>query len=257
MSYSQTELYVSVLGSNFDLKFSRKSKDDMVLLSDGKSIPSMRSFTIALFVRVDSRIQSGTLFSYSVPQQSQDIIVLSFTESEILLEIKDKVIKTSFRLLDDRWHYVGVVWNGITGDTFVYVDGPEREHSKDVNTGSIIMGGGWIVLGQRYLADGQNPTESTAFLGTLHQVSLWDVPASADHMWNAAHNCTWPIAGSVRAWSSFLLGIKGEVEKRFMTQCKGIQSAKHSIFSRDAFVRKALDPEVKVRYSTGVNVFLE
>ncbi|KAK2557436.1 hypothetical protein P5673_020162 [Acropora cervicornis] len=42
-------------------------------------------------------------------------------------------------------------------------------------------------------------------------------------MWNAAHNCTWPIAGGVRAWSSFLQGTKGKVEKRFITHCKGFQ----------------------------------
>ena len=88
--------------------------------------------------------------------------------------------------------------------------------------GNTITGGGWIVLGQRYLAENKTAVLSTAFVGTLHQVSLWDVPATADHMWNAAHNCTWPIAGSVRAWSSFLSGIKGNVEKRFMTQCQGM-----------------------------------
>ena len=89
-------------------------------------------------------------------------------------------------------------------------------------TGHTITGGGWIVLGQRYLAGEKTSLLSTAFVGTLHQVSLWDVPVTANHMWNAAHNCTWPIAGSVRAWSSFLQGNKGRVEKRFITQCKGI-----------------------------------
>lgn len=120
----------------------------MVFLLDGKSIFSMRLFIIVFFVCVDLRFQLGILFSYSVFQQLQDIIVLLFIEFEIFLEIKDKVIKMSFRLLDDCWYYVGVVWNGIIGDIFVYVDGLEREYFKDVNIGSIIMGGGWIVLGQ-------------------------------------------------------------------------------------------------------------
>ena len=88
--------------------------------------------------------------------------------------------------------------------------------------GQTITGGGWIVLGQRYLAEEKTSVPSTAFVGTLHQVNLWDVPATADQMWTAAHNCTWPIAGGVRGWSSFLQGIKGKVEKRFITQCKGI-----------------------------------
>ena len=196
----------------------------MVLLSDGKGIPSMRHFTIAMFVRAESRYKSGTLFSYSVAGQpkSDDVILLSFTESQIHLEIKDEVVRADYKLADDHWHYLGVVWNGITGNVSLYVDRDEITKARNIKIGDTITGGGWIVLGQRYLAGEQTTTLSTAFGGTLHQVSLWDVPATADHMWNAAHNCTWPIAGSVRAWSSFLPGIKGKVEKRFMTQCKGI-----------------------------------
>ena len=196
----------------------------MVLLSDGKGIPSMRFLTIALFVRADSRYKSGTLFSYSVPGQtvSDDIIVLSFTEFQLQLQIKNEVVSADYKLADDHWHYFGVVWNGLTGNVSVYIDRDEIKSARNVKIGDTITGGGWIALGQRYFAGKKSPDLSTAFTGTLHQVSLWDVPATADHMWNAAHNCTWPIAGSVRAWSSFLHGIKGQVEKRFMTQCKGI-----------------------------------
>lgn len=83
----------------------------MVLLSDGKGIPSMRSFTIALFVLADSSSKSGTLFSYSVAGQaeSDDIIVLSFTESQVYLEIKNEVLRAGYKLADDHWHFVGVV----------------------------------------------------------------------------------------------------------------------------------------------------
>ncbi len=196
----------------------------MVLLSNGIGIPSMRSFTIALFVRADSRYKSGTMFSYSVAGQpeSVDIIVLSFTESNVQLQIKDKVLSAKYKLADGHWHYVGVVWDGLSGNASVYVDRNEIKKARNVRMGDTITGGGWIVLGQRYLAGEKASALSSSFVGTLHQVSLWDVPATADHMWNAAHNCTWPIAGSVRAWSSFLPGIKGQVEKRFKTQCEGI-----------------------------------
>ncbi|KAJ7360011.1 hypothetical protein OS493_019098 [Desmophyllum pertusum] len=220
--FYQAYFSVAVLGSNFDLKFKRKSTDDMVLLKDGNGIPSMRYFTVAQFVRAESSYKSGTLFSYSVAGQPEETIVLSFTESKVHLAIKDEIVSADFKLADDLWHYVGVVWNGVTGVAYVYIDGPEIKKATNVQTGNTITGGGWVVLGQRYLAEEKTSVLSTAFVGTLHQSSLWDVPATADHMWNAAHNCTWPIAGSVRAWSSFLPGIKGQVEKRFMTQCKAL-----------------------------------
>lgn len=194
----------------------------MVLLSDGKNIPSMIFFTIALFVRADSRYKSGTLITYSVPRYPSEIIVLSFTESQLHLEIKGDMADAEFNLADDQWHFLGVIWNGVTGNVSVFIDGAEIKTAIEVNTGNIIRGGGWIALGQRYLAENTTTLDlSTAFVGTLHQVSIWNVPTTAQHMWNSAHNCTWPIEGNVRAWNSFLPGIKGQVERKFKTQCKG------------------------------------
>ena len=211
----------AVLGSDFDLIFKRKSIDDMILLTDGKGLPNMESFTIALYLRADSRYNSGTLFSYSVPDQPNHIIVLSFTESQVQLEIKDSIVSVDFKFSDDHWHFLGVVWQAVTGTVSVYVDKAEIKKAPNVKTNDMIIGGGWVVLGQRYLAEEKISTLSTAFAGTMHQVNFWNVPASSSGMWSAAHSCTWPIAGSLRAWNSFLFGINGHVEKRFMTQCKG------------------------------------
>ena len=194
----------------------------MVFLSDGKDVPNLRFFTIALFVQADSRYNSGTLFSYSVVGKPKDIIVLSFTESEVHLVIKGEMLTANFKLTDDHWHFLGVIWEGITGNVSMFIDGSEIKNATHICTGETIRGGGWMVLGQRYLAENKTSALSTAFFGTLHQVSVWNVPTTALFMWNLAHNCTWPIAGNVRAWNSFLPGMRGQVEKRFKTQCEGI-----------------------------------
>ena len=111
----------------------------MVLLSDGKIIPTMRSFTIALFVRADSQYSSGTLFSYSVPGVPQDVIILSFTESQVKLTIKTEVVAADFKLPDNRWNYVGVVWDGTTGDVSVYINGPEKKRARNILKGKILL----------------------------------------------------------------------------------------------------------------------
>ena len=215
-------IFVAVLGSNFDLIFKRQNSSDMVILSDGESVPTLDSFTIALFVRADSKYKSGTLFSYSVPKEPNETIILSYTKSQVEIKIKDETIRVNFELADDRWHYVAVVWDGMTGLVSVYIDGPEIEKKVNVLTGDAISGGGWIVLGQRYLAGENRSLLSTAFVGTLHQVNFWNAPGVPAHMTILAYNCTWPVAGTTLGWTSFLFGIKGNVEKRFMTQCKGI-----------------------------------
>ena len=107
----------------------------MVILSDGDSIPNMRFFTIALFVKADSSHQSGTLFSYSVPSMPNDTIILSFIESKVRLGIKDEVVSADFRLPDDDWHYLGIVWNGATGNVSMYIDRTEVKSKRNVLKG--------------------------------------------------------------------------------------------------------------------------
>ena len=111
----------------------------MVILSDGDSIPTMRSFTIALFVRADSAHQSGTLFSYSVPNEPNDTIILSFTESQVQLAIKTEVVSAGFKLADSLWHYVGVVWNGATGSASIYIDRTEIKKKRNILQGITVF----------------------------------------------------------------------------------------------------------------------
>ena len=99
----------------------------------------MRFFTIALFVRADSQYSSGTLFSYSVPGVPQDVIILSFTESQVKLTIKTEVVAADFKLPDNRWNYVGVVWDGTTGDVSVYINGPEKKRARNILKGKILL----------------------------------------------------------------------------------------------------------------------
>ena len=99
----------------------------------------MRFFTIALFVRADSEHSSGTLFSYSVPGVPQDVIILSFTESQVKLTIKTEVVAADFKLPDNRWNYVGVVWDGTTGDVSVYINGPEKKRARNILKGKILL----------------------------------------------------------------------------------------------------------------------
>ena len=104
----------------------------MVTLSYSDIIPNMRFLTIALFVKADSTHKAGTLFSYSVPNMPNDTIILSFTESKVQLGIKDEVVSADFTLADDDWHYLGVIWNGITGNVSVCIDRTEVKSKGNV-----------------------------------------------------------------------------------------------------------------------------
>ena len=85
-----------------------------------------------------------------------------------------------------------------------------------------MLGGGWISLQwQKVLSCAEKPDPSTSFSGILHQVNVWSTAAQPDHMWLAAQSCAWPIPGSLKGWTDFLFGLKGKVEKKFKSDCKG------------------------------------
>ena len=215
--------FALVLGSNFDLIFKRKTPDDMVLLPDNNRIPSMARFTIAMFLKADSKVKSGTLFGYSVEDDTKEKIVLYYSASQLHMKVTEKTISADCALADDQWHFVGGVWDGETGVASLYLDGRELKKQYNILKGMLMPGGGWMSLGKFYFAAQKRVDTSSFFSGTLHQVNLWSTAATADHMWLAAQNCSWPIPGSTRGWTDFLFGIKGAVEKKFKSDCKGIQ----------------------------------
>lgn len=42
---------------------------------------------------------------------------------------------------------MGVVWNGVIGNVFVFVDRDKIKKVWNIKIGDIIIGGGWIVFG--------------------------------------------------------------------------------------------------------------
>lgn len=165
----------------------------MVLLMDNDRVPSMHRFTIAMFVRADSKFKSGTLFGYSVEQNIGETILLYFSSLQIHLQIKDKTISADSIIADDQWHFVAGVWDGEEGVASLYFDGLQIGTKNNILKGSLMLGGGSISLGKRYLATEKKADASTFFSGTLHQVNVWSTAAQSDHMLLAAQSCTWPI----------------------------------------------------------------
>ena len=74
-----------------------------------------------------------------MPGVPQDVIILSFTESQVKLTIKTEVVAADFKLPDNRWNYVGVVWDGTTGDVSVYINGPEKKRARNILKGKILL----------------------------------------------------------------------------------------------------------------------
>lgn len=89
------------------------------------------------------------------------------------------------------------------------------------DAGSPLKGGGEVVLGKKYSPHYNTYTNVDSFVGELHQVNFWHIPSPGpDYMWNAAHSCSWPVAGNIYPWIAFMNGSKSDVQKKFPSTCK-------------------------------------
>ena len=219
-SISFTLFRFSALGDNFDLVFPGKTATDVVLLPSHRNVPDLVSMTLAVWVKADERYSNGTIFTYVVPGQMEEKMVILFSSPDLEVTIKQDTIKVPLILNDGKWHFIGVIWSGDLRIFSVYADGKELQSIK-VRNDSVLLGGGFVALGQRHSNQFNTFLAADSFVGAIHQLNFWLTPGSSDHMWNAAHSCSWPIGGDVMAWIEFLFGVKGNVQKKFPSTCKG------------------------------------
>lgn len=216
MSFYST--FLTALGDNFDILFNRKTSTDVVIVADEGKKPNLANITIAFWLNADENYNNGTPFSYYVPCSPQERIEVFFTVSTLQVKVKNDSLDASCRIIDGNWHFIGVIWSGDMGIFSLYLDGQELSRVQ-VPTGVSLVRGGYMILGQKYSFETDIIEDSYA--GLMHQFHIWLTPGSTSHMWNAAHRCSWPIGGDVKAWVEFIFGLKGNTQKRFPTSCKG------------------------------------
>ena len=61
--------------SNYELCFPSKTVSDYVRIDLPSSVSPLTAFTVCLWIKVGDRSSDGTLFSYSVPGMSNEIVV--------------------------------------------------------------------------------------------------------------------------------------------------------------------------------------
>ena len=71
--------------SNFQLSFPSKSISDYVRFDLLSSVPPLTAFTVCLWVKVGDQLGEGTLFSYSVPNNDNEIVVIDYSSLKILV----------------------------------------------------------------------------------------------------------------------------------------------------------------------------
>uniref|UniRef100_F7B4Q8 Neuronal pentraxin receptor n=1 Tax=Ornithorhynchus anatinus TaxID=9258 RepID=F7B4Q8_ORNAN len=184
-----------------------------------KTLPELYSFTICMWLRSKSGGAGlGTPFSYSVPGQANEIVLLEWGHNPMELLINDKVAQLPLNLKDGTWHHICVAWTTRDGLWSAYQDGELRGSSENLAAWHPIKPHGIMVLGQEQDTLGGRFDATQAFVGEISQFNLWDHILTPGQVLGIA-NCTAPLLGNVVAWDDKLVEAIGGATKSAFDAC--------------------------------------
>uniref|UniRef100_A0A8C6TTS8 Neuronal pentraxin IIb n=1 Tax=Neogobius melanostomus TaxID=47308 RepID=A0A8C6TTS8_9GOBI len=164
------------------------------------SLPQqMYAFTLCMWIKSSASPGIGTPFSYGVPGQANEIVLIEWGNNPIELLINDKVAQLPIDVRDGRWHHICISWTTRDGQWDAYQDGEKLGTGDNLAAWHPIKPGGVIILGQEQDVVGGRFDAGQAFVGELSQVNIWDRILKPSEIQSVA-NCSAYLAGNVIQW---------------------------------------------------------
>uniref|UniRef100_A0A4X2JW48 Neuronal pentraxin receptor n=1 Tax=Vombatus ursinus TaxID=29139 RepID=A0A4X2JW48_VOMUR len=185
-----------------------------------RTLPELYTFTVCMWLKSKSGgMGIGTPFSYSVPGQSNEMVLLEAGHDPMELLINDKVAQLPLNLKDGRWHHICIAWTTRDGLWSAYQDGQLRGSSDNLAAWHPIKPHGVIILGQEQDTLGGRFDATQAFVGEIAQFNLWDHILTPAQILGIA-NCTSPLLGNIIPWDDKLVEAFGGAAKMPFDSCK-------------------------------------
>uniref|UniRef100_A0A8C0VXS6 Pentraxin (PTX) domain-containing protein n=3 Tax=Castor canadensis TaxID=51338 RepID=A0A8C0VXS6_CASCN len=185
-----------------------------------KALPELYAFTACMWLRSRSGgTGQGTPFSYSVPGQANEVVLLEAGHEPMELLINDKVAQLPLSLKDSNWHHICIAWTTRDGLWSAYQDGELRGSGENLAAWHPIKPHGILILGQEQDTLGGRFDATQAFVGDIAQFNLWDHALTPAQVLGIA-NCTGPLLGNVLPWEDKLVEAFGGATKAPFDICK-------------------------------------
>ncbi|XP_059180861.1 neuronal pentraxin-2b [Centropristis striata] len=185
-----------------------------------KSLPEMYAFTLCMWIKSSATPGIGTPFSYGVPGQANEIVLIEWGNNPIELLINDKVAQLPLEVRDGRWHHICISWTTRDGQWEAYQDGGKLGSGDNLAAWHPIKPGGVIILGQEQDVVGGRFDAGQAFVGELSQVNIWDRVLKPVEIQSMA-NCSSYIPGNVISWLAANVEVFGRgAFKRPLEMCQ-------------------------------------
>ncbi|KAM3624451.1 uncharacterized protein V6R79_023629 [Siganus canaliculatus] len=191
-----------------------------------KEITEMYAFTACVWLKAKEG-GIGTPFSYSVPGQPNELVLLQGVHNPVELLINDKVAQLPLSLLQDEWEHICVSWTLRDGVWKAYQGGKMKGRGEGLAAWHPIKPGGVLILGQEQDTLGGHFDASQAMVGELSQFNLWDrvlKPAEVA----ALADCSSSALGNIAPWTDLDVDVYGGATKESLDPCHAAQRSNPS-----------------------------
>ncbi|XP_007537635.1 neuronal pentraxin-2 [Erinaceus europaeus] len=184
-----------------------------------KTLPELYAFTICLWLRSSASPGIGTPFSYAVPGQANEIVLIEWGNNPIELLINDKVAQLPLFVSDGKWHHICITWTTRDGMWEAFQDGEKLGTGENLAPWHPIKPGGVLILGQEQDTVGSRFDATQAFVGELSQFNVWDRVLRAQEILHMA-NCSTNMAGNIVPWVDNNVDVYGGAAKWPVETCE-------------------------------------
>ncbi|MBN3272114.1 NPTX1 protein, partial [Polyodon spathula] len=187
-----------------------------------KSLPEMYSFTVCMWLKSSASPGLGTPFSYAVPGQANELVLIEWGDNPMEILINDKVAKLPFVIKDGKWHHICITWTTRDGVWEAFQDGVLRGNGENLAPYHPIKPQGVLVLGQEQDTLGGGFDATQAFVGELANFNIWDRKLSSGEIYNLATCNSKALVGNVISWAENNIDVYGGATKWTFEACRQI-----------------------------------
>ncbi|KAM4600692.1 uncharacterized protein ACJ7VT_020596 [Polymixia lowei] len=176
------------------------------------------ALTLCLWIKGGVGPGLGTPFSYSVPGQANELVLIEWGNNPMELLVDDKAVTLPLSLSDGKWHHVCVTWSTRDGQWEAYQDGVQRGSGENLSAWHPIKPGGVFILGQEQDTLGGRFDATQSFVGEISDLQMWSHVLTAGDIYSLA-SCSSHLSGDVIAWSETEVELHGGVTKYPFDPC--------------------------------------
>eukprot|EP00064_Thunnus_orientalis_P011914 superscaffoldBa00001770_g11946 len=168
------------------------------------------ALTICLRLKAGAGPGIGTPFSYAVPGQANELVLIEWGNNPMELLINDKAVTLPITMTDGKWHHVCVTWSTRDGVWEAYQDGVKKGSGQNLSAWHPIKPGGTFILGQEQDTMGGRFDVTQSFMGELSDLQFWSRVLTPNEIYSQA-TCGGHLVGDVMSWSQESLELHGRL----------------------------------------------